>query len=90
LKIDINAPVIKIPLNSLSHDGIIVDLGSLNIRNKLEHQEKETSNKTGYNVVLTDNINVTLKSFKVIRFVIKAGLLTEREVCTVKYQIEVF
>ena len=72
LKIDINAPVIKIPLNSLSGDGIIVDLGSLIIRNKLEHQEKEkeNSNKTRYNAVLTDNISVTLKSFSVKRFVI--------------------
>ncbi|CAB4016267.1 Hypothetical predicted protein [Paramuricea clavata] len=68
LNIDIHAPVIKIPLNPLSDDGVIVDLGSLVIRNKLEHQEKENSNVGRISAVLTDTINVTLESFNVIRF----------------------
>ncbi|XP_028401865.1 vacuolar protein sorting-associated protein 13C-like [Dendronephthya gigantea] len=66
LKVDISAPVIKIPLNAISNDGIIIDLGSLVIRNKLE--EKETSCGGIKNRVLTDNIKITLESFNVIRF----------------------
>ena len=66
LKVDIRAPVIKIPLNSVSNDGIIIDLGSLVIHNKLE--EKETSCGGIKNEVLTDNIKITLESFNVIRF----------------------
>ena len=67
-KIDINAPIIKIPLNSLSEDGIIVDLGSLAIRNKLLHQENENGDERRTNAVLIDSIDVTLKSFNIIRF----------------------
>ena len=72
LKIDINAPIIKIPINSLSDGGVIVDLGSLVIRNKLEYREMEKSEGES-KAVLLDNINVTLDSFNVVRFVVSCN-----------------
>ena len=71
LKVNINAPVIKVPIDRQSKDGVIIDLGRLQVNNGLKYLN------TPIGHVLTDVMNIGLDSFQVVRYNYKTAPLQE-------------